>query len=400
MIQENSPLEQTPSSDCDAVGEEKVADREKRLSRSVLPPLTRAIQRSMLILSVLVMLAIAVPRWSLEGRAVAIGVGLAWVVGQNVFLLCQRYRNRGEFSEGLVRGTWFAVAMAVAACGVGVGLLSLTGMGFGSAHLVFIVVMVVFSAAAGVLCASDVLREASLSMVVGATLVLTAQLAFSSQAIVVTTVVGLVVIVAVASLVLQLRGKNLRVLPAFSDLSSLATPTIQSALLAFGLYELIDARPQFAVWLFVVAPVVALAAVDPIVVMLRETLHPTRGRSRSLDSAVRRAKLLGVGAVFIALAFSVVAIIGILIGASLWNSLGLALSICAVLGFSMIAVVSTMLRTFGANGWSAAVAMLALLIPWTLTASHAVAGVLVAALGCALALLLWVTILDDPKAHR
>lgn len=271
------------------------------------------------------------------------GIG-AWVIGQSISGIVWAYAGAGQLKRGIARGTAATLLItAVLACCMGVSLLlpshdaTLAGLTMAWCWYSCIVSMLIILGRSWFLLTvlSVAVSAVTLALVLGRE---------GSSATVVTVAILVVgtVTLALANLV---RGIDERRILDRSDWRTAIAPGAQAAFLAAALSVALTRLPTWEGTALIVATVVAAAATDPALVLMRQRLMWSSRRTPLLLHAARSAWILTMGLsaaiVFISASVSTLVVI-FLVGDS-----GVATTVIVAAAFSSLATTSTTLNAFG-----------------------------------------------------
>lgn len=267
----------------------------------------------------------------------------AWVIGQSISGVVWAHAGAGHRNRGIARGTSATlVVMAVIACYMGVSLLL---PGHDASLAVLIMAWCWYSCVVSML----VILGRSwylLSILAVAVSVVTVALFLGHESVtaIALTMAILVIVAATASLVLHLRSINERHILDRGDWNAALAPAAQAGFLAAALTLALTRLPAWEGTALVVATVVAAAATDPALVLMRQRLMWSSRRTPLLRHAARNARVLtlAISSAIVLISASVSTLVVLF----LVQDTRLATVIVAA-SFSSLATTSTTLNAFG-----------------------------------------------------
>ncbi|WP_247828512.1 hypothetical protein [Arthrobacter antioxidans] len=332
---------------------------------------------------------------AVDGRQILIaGIG-AWVVGQGVSGIVWAHAGAGHGPRGVARGTGVAllVAMALAACLV----ITLVIPGLDPTLAVLTMAWCWYSCVVSML----VILERSwflLAVLAAAVPILTVTLVLRHDAsAVIGAAVALLVLLAVTvALIGVLRTAAERCVPSRHDWKAAPAPAAQAGFLAAALSVALARLPEWEGTALIVASVVAAAATDPALVLMRQRLVWSSNRTSHLRHAARHARL-------VALAMSA-AIVLVSAVASTLVILFLvedpaATTVLVAAAFSSLAATSTALNAFGLARGGVVFAGAACLASVAWLALGDVPGMLCAVVFLAAGIAALLARVSDPRAY-
>ncbi|MCC3293633.1 hypothetical protein LJ756_03220 [Arthrobacter sp. zg-Y411] len=323
------------------------------------------------------------------------GIG-AWVIGQSVSGIVWAYAGAGQLKRGIARGTAATLLVtAVLACYLVVSLL-LPGHDGSAAAL--LMAWCWYSCIVSMLVILGRSRFLLAVLAVG-TGVVTLQILLGYRAApFIVAIVAVSVIVSVTALFIaqQRTIKERRVLNS-GDWKAAIPPAAQAGFLAAALSMALTRLPAWEGTALVAATVVAAAATDPALVLMRQRLQWSSQRTPLLRHAARNAWLLTMA---ISAAIVVIsAVVSALVVLFLVEENRVATTIIVAATFSSLATTSTTLNAFGlprgAVGFAAAASLSAAV--WIVVGN--LAGLLVALGFLAIGLTVLLTRVADPRTY-
>lgn len=271
------------------------------------------------------------------------GIG-AWVIGQSVSGIVWAYAGAGQLKRGIARGAAATLLVtAVLACFMVVSLLlpshdaTLAGLTMAWCWYSCIVSMLIILGRSWFLLTvlSVAVSAVTLALVLGRS---------GSPAAVVTVAV---LVLGTVTLVLAklVRGIQERRILDRGDWRTALSPAAQAGFLAAALSVALTRLPEWEGTALIVATVVAAAATDPALVLMRQRLMWSSRRTPLLRHAARSAWILTMGLsaaiVFISAAVSTLVVIFLV------QDTRLATTVVVAAAFSSLATTSTTLNAFG-----------------------------------------------------
>jgi hypothetical protein len=270
------------------------------------------------------------------------GIG-AWIIGQSVSGIVWAHAGTGQVHRGVARGTGAALLVGVViACYLAVSLLlpthhaSTAALTLAWCWYSCVVSMLVILGRSWYL----------LTVLAGAVLVMTVALVVGHDATTAIVVAAaLLVIVAVTiNLVAVLRTIDERHLPGRGDVRAALLPAAQAGFLAAALSMALTRLPDWEGTALIVATVVAAAATDPALVLMRQRLVWSSHRTPLLTHAARHA---WVSALVMSTVIVVVsAVVSTLVVVFLVED-ARATTVIVAAAFSSLATTSTTISAFG-----------------------------------------------------
>lgn len=374
-------------------GSTQAADPEGWLGRAAL---LDAVRRAVVLILGAVLGGLTATVLAANTREVLVaGIG-AWIIGQSVSGIVWAYAGAGHLKRGVARGSGATlVIMAALACYVGVCLL-LPGLDATMAWL--LMVWCWYSCVVSML----VILGRSwflLAVLAGAVSIVSVTLAFrSSAAAVIVPGTALLVVAAVTVvLALHLRSNLERRRPLWADGKSAAAPAVQACFLAAALTLALTRLPAWEGTALVAATVIAAAATDPALVLMRQRLQWSSQRTPLLRHAAWNAWLLTV-----AISATIVVIsaaVSSLVVVFLVEDSRVATTVVVAATFSALATISTALSAFGQphRGLVFAAAACLAALAWLLIG--VLAGILVAAAFLLAGILVLLALVADPRTY-
>ncbi|UWX98176.1 hypothetical protein N2K95_05825 [Arthrobacter zhaoxinii] len=320
----------------------------------------------------------------------------AWVVGQSVSGIVWAHANSGQLKRGIAHGSGATILVTAALACFMVVLLLLPAHDASLAFLIMawcwyscIVSMLVILGRSWYLM--TVLAFAC------AAVTLTLVLGHGSAKAIVLTIAALVLAAVTLALAIQLRKLSEPVILGSADWRSAAAPAFQAACLAAALSVALTRLPAWEGTALIVATVVAAAATDPALVLMRQRLMWSSRRTPLLRHAARNAWIvtMGMSAAIVLISASVSTLVVLfLVGYT-----QVATTVIAAAVFSSLATTSTTLNAFGlptAGVVFAGAAPLSAMV-WILVGN--LAGVLVAVAFLVAGIAVLLARVSDPRAY-
>lgn len=270
------------------------------------------------------------------------GIG-AWIVGQSVSGMVWAHAGTGHLVRGIARGTGAALLVgAVLACYMAVSLMlpgndaTMAGLTLAWCWYSCVVSMLVILGRSWYLltvlaCTVSVM---TLALVLG-----------HGAATAIVVAVGILVVMTVTvALMAVLRTTDERRLPTRADWHASAAPAAQAGFLAAALSLALTRLPEWEGTALIVATVVAAAATDPALVLMRQRLVWASNRTSLLSLAARHAWILALAmsaTIVIVSAFVSTLVVMFLVEDAR------ATTVAVAAAFSSLATTSTTLNAFG-----------------------------------------------------
>ena len=306
--------------------------------------LLEAVRRAVVLILGAVLGGLTATVLAADTREILIAGISAWVIGQSISGIVWAHAGAGQLPRGIARGTAASiVVVAVLACYVAVSLAlpghdaTLPGLILAWCWYSCVVSMLV------ILGRSWYLLTVLTVAVSAVTLALV--LGHRSATTTVLTVAVLAILAVTAALIMHLRTTGERRVLGRGDWRAAVPPAAQAAFLAAALTLVLTRLPAWEGTALVVATVVAAAATDPALVLMRQRLVWSSNRTPLLRHAARNARLLTVvmSAAIVAISASVSTLVVIF----LVENTELATTVIVAAAFSSLATTSTTLNAFG-----------------------------------------------------
>ncbi|WP_146363212.1 hypothetical protein [Arthrobacter yangruifuii] len=320
----------------------------------------------------------------------------AWVIGQSVSGIVWSHANTGHLKRGIARGAGATLLVTAALACFMVVLLLLPGHDASQAILMMawcwyscVVSMLVILGRSWYLMTALLVAVAAVS--------LTLVLGHSSATATVLTVAAVILAATTLSLAVHVRGLGERISLGGADWRSAAAPALQAAGLAAALSLGLTRLTDWEGTALIVATVVAAAATDPALVLMRQRLIWSSRRTPLLRHAARSARIatMGMSAAIVLVSASVsTLVVFFLVGAA-----GMVGTVVAAAAFSSLATTSTTLIAFGTPGGGVVFAGAATLSAavWIMVGN--LPGVLVAAAFLVAGIAVLLNRVSDPRAY-
>ncbi|MCC3274516.1 hypothetical protein LJ753_01355 [Arthrobacter sp. zg-Y20] len=323
------------------------------------------------------------------------GIG-AWIIGQAVSGIVWTYAGAGQLKRGVARGTGATLLiMAVLACYVGVSLIL---PGHDATMAALLMVWCWYSCVVSML----VILGRSwflLTVLACAVSIVATMLALrSTAAAVIMPGTALLVVAAVTALLaIHLRSNPEGRRPRWEDGRSAVAPAAQAGFLAAALTLALTRLPAWEGTALVAATVVAAAATDPALVLMRQRLQWSSQRTPLLRNAAWNAWLLtlAISATIVVISAAVSSVVVLFLVED--NRAAATVVVAAI--FSALATISTALSAFGQPRRGvlfAAAACLAAAL-WLLVSSGA--GILAAAAFLLAGIVVLLALVADPRTY-
>ncbi|WP_341395850.1 hypothetical protein [Arthrobacter sp. G119Y2] len=320
----------------------------------------------------------------------------AWVVGQSVSGIVWAYAGAGQLKRGIARGAAATLLVtAVLTCYMMVSLVlpshdaTLAGLTMAWCWYSCIVSMLVILGRSRFLLAVLSLAVSAVTLA----LVLGRRGSPAAVVIVAFLVLGTVTL-ALARLVRGIRER--RILDR-SDWRTALAPAAQAGFLAAALSVALTGLPAWEGTALIVATVVAAAATDPALVLMRQRLMWSSRRTPLLRHAARNAWILTMGLsaaiVFISATVSTLVVIFLV------QDTRLATTVIVAAAFSSLATTSTTLNAFGLPRGGVIFAFAASLsaVAWILVGD--IPGILIALAFLVAGIAVLLARVTDPRAY-
>ncbi|MEC5200176.1 hypothetical protein RCH21_002419 [Arthrobacter sp. PL16] len=326
-------------------------DRSRDPARAPLTPggwlartdLLEAVRRGIVLILGAVLGGLTATVLAIDTNAILIaGIG-AWIIGQSVSGIVWAHAGTGQVHRGVARGTGAALIVgAVLACYLAVSLLLPTH------HASTAVLTLAWCWYSCVVSMLVILGRSwyLLTVLAGAVSVMTVALVLGRDATTpVVVAVALLVLVAVTiNLVAVLRTIDEPHLPGRGDVRAALAPAAQAGFLAAALSMALTRLPDWEGTALIVATVVAAAATDPALVLMRQRLVWSSHRTPLLTHAARHAwvstLVMSTVIVVVSAAVSTLVVIFLVEDAR-------ATTVIVAAAFSSLATTSTTLSAFG-----------------------------------------------------
>ncbi|MCC3266353.1 hypothetical protein [Arthrobacter gengyunqii] len=302
------------------------------------------------------------------------GIG-AWIIGQSISGIVWAHAGAGQVNRGIARGTGATiVVMLVLACYMAVSLVipgqdgSWAGLLMAWCWYSCVVSMLVILGRSWYL-----LTILSVAVTIAA---LTLVLGHSAALPIVVSVAVLVLAAVTLALVTHLRTSSDRRLFGRGNWLAAVAPAAQASFLAAALSVALTRMPAWEGTALVVATVIAAAATDPALVLMRQRLVWSSNRTPLLRHAARNARSLtmAMSAAIVVISASVSALVVIF----LVGDTRVAATVLVAAAFSSLATTSTTLAAFGLPGSGVVFAGAAFLSSEAWITGGNAAGILVA----------------------
>ncbi|MCC9206225.1 hypothetical protein [Arthrobacter sp. zg-Y769] len=268
----------------------------------------------------------------------------AWVVGQSVSGIVWAHANTGQLRRGIAHGAGATILVTAAlACYMVVSLLfpphdaTMAGLIMAWCWYSCIVSMLVILGRARYLLVILAVAVAAVS--------LTLMLGHGAATAIVLAVAILVMAAVTLALAFHLRDLREPYFPGRADWRAACAPAIQAACLAAALSMALIRLPDWEGTALIVATVVAAAATDPALVLMRQRLMWSSRRTPLLRNAARNAWMvtMGMSAAIVLISASVSTLVVLfLVGYAT-----VTITVIAAAAFSSLATTSTTLSAFG-----------------------------------------------------
>lgn len=323
------------------------------------------------------------------------GIG-AWIIGQSISGIVWAYAGAGQLKRGVARGTGATLlVMAVLACYVGAALL-FPGLDATVAGL--LMVWCWYSCVVSMLVILG--RSWFLLAVLGcgvSIVVVTMALRDSAAGTIVPGTALLVVAAVTVLFAIHVRPLRESFRPRREDGSAAVAPAAQAAFLAAALTLALTRLPAWEGTALVAATVVAAAATDPALMLMRQRLQWSSRRTPLLRHAAWNAWLLtmAISSTIVVISAAVSSLVVISLVED--NKVGATVAVAAA--FSALATISTALSAFGLphRGVVFAAAACLAAAAWLLVGS--LAGILVAAAFLVAGIVVLLTLVADPRTY-
>lgn len=319
----------------------------------------------------------------------------AWVLGQAVSGIVWVHAGTGHLERGIARGSGIAVLIGMVLTGYILVLLWLPGHDATMAALTMawswyscVVSMLV------ILGRSWYLLTILASAVTAMTLALV--LGHEAATGIVVTIAMLVIVAVTSALVMAVHTIKERRVPTRGDWNAALAPAAQAAFLAAALSVALIRLPEWEGTALIVATVVAAAATDPALVLMRQRLVWSSNRTPLLRHAARHAWILTL---MMSTAIVIVsAAVSTLVVVFLVEDTG-AVTVIVAAAFSSLATTSTTLNAFGLprGGVISAGAACLSAVAWITLGNGP--GILLAIVFLAVGIVMLLARVSDPRAY-
>ncbi len=323
------------------------------------------------------------------------GIG-AWIIGQSISGIVWTYAGAGQLKRGIARGTGATLlVMAALACYVGASLI-LPGHDATMAGL--LMVWCWYSCVVSMLVILGRSWFLLTVLACGVSIVtLTLALRDSAAGIIVPGTALLVVASVTVLFAIQLRPIKESFRPRREDGRAAVAPAAQALFLAAALTLALTRLPAWEGTALVAATVVAAAATDPALMLMRQRLQWSSQRTPLLRHAAWNAWLLtiSISSTIVVISASVSSLVVIF----LVEDSQVATTVVVAAAFSALATISTALSAFGLPHRGVVFAAAACLAAAAWLLIGALTGILVAAACLIAGLVVLLALVADPRTY-
>lgn len=307
-------------------------------------PLLEAVRRAVVLILGAVLGGLTATVMAANTQEILIAGISAWVIGQSVSGIVWAHAGAGQLQRGIARGVAASIVVALVLAGYMAVSLALPGHDATMPGLVMawcwyscVVSMLVILGRSWYLLTVLAVAVASVSLAL--------VLGHKTSTATVLSVAVLTILAVTAALIMHLRTSGERRVLGRGDWRAAVPPAAQAGFLAAALTMALTRLPAWEGTALVVATVVAAAATDPALVLMRQRLVWSSNRTPLLRHAARNARLLtmamSAAIVFISASVSTLVVIFLV------EDTKLAATVTVAAAFSSLATTSTTLNAFG-----------------------------------------------------